>query len=140
MTSFGEISAENHIVEPKDLFITRLPKAFRDRAQPVIRGPDGGDGWSWDGQPPKRTFGIEAVAGQRGNFEASGLRWEDILPGNYDGAAHLADMRKDGVDAAILFANVAMSGWSMKDDPFGKALMETFNTWMMEDFCSPDLK
>jgi predicted TIM-barrel fold metal-dependent hydrolase len=132
------ISADNHIIEPRDLFETRMPIEFRDRAPRMVRGKDGGDGWSWRGEVPERTLGIEATAGRE--IVPAGLKWEDILPGNYEGAAHIADMQKGGVDASILFANVAMSGWSMKDDPFGKALMETFNTWMMEDFCSADPK
>ena len=44
------ISADNHILEPRDLFLTRLPKEFRDRAPRVMRGADGGDGWSFDGK------------------------------------------------------------------------------------------
>jgi predicted TIM-barrel fold metal-dependent hydrolase len=130
------ISADNHIIEPRDLFETRMPLEFRDRAPRMVRGKDGGDGWSWRGEVPVRTLGIEATAGRE--IVPAGLKWEEILPGNYEGAAHIEDMRKGGVDASILFANVAMSGWSMKGDPFGKALMETFNTWMMEDFCSAD--
>ena len=58
------ISADNHIVDPKDLYVDRMPAAFRDRAPRVLRGTDGGDGWSFTGEVPSRTFGLEAVAGQ----------------------------------------------------------------------------
>src|SRR6187549_112272 len=37
------ISADNHIVDPKDLYVERMPAEFRDRAPRVLRGPDGGD-------------------------------------------------------------------------------------------------
>src|SRR5689334_18918745 len=84
------ISADNHILEPRDLFVTRLPKEFRDRAPHVERGADGGDGWTWNDKPPERTLGLEACAGL--GIRISGYKWEEILPGNYDGAAHLADM------------------------------------------------
>ena len=36
-------------------------------------------------------------------YQKSGLRFEDILPGNYDGAAHLKDMDTDGVDVSIVY-------------------------------------
>jgi predicted TIM-barrel fold metal-dependent hydrolase len=130
------ISADNHIVEPRDLFVTRMPAEYRDRSPRIVRGRDGGDGWSWDGSPPARTLGIEATAGRE--IVASGLKWEEILPGNYDGAAHLADMLKEGIDAGMIFPNVAMSAWSMKGDPFALAMMQVYNDWMMEDFCAPD--
>ena len=130
------VSGDNHIIEPRDLFVTRLPAEYRERAPRVMPGADGGDGWSFDGKPPQRTLGIEATAGRE--IRVSGYKWEEILPGNYDGAAHLDDMLREGVDAALLFPTITMMAWSMRDDPFALALMQTFNTWMMEDFCAPD--
>src|SRR4051812_18674076 len=58
------ISADNHLIEPRDLFTKGLPAKFKERAPRVVRAEDGGDGWTWDGKNPKRTFGIEAVAGR----------------------------------------------------------------------------
>lgn len=131
------ISADNHILEPRDLFLTRLPKEFRDRAPRVMRGADGGDGWSFDGKTVERTFGIEATAGR--SVQISGYKWEEILPGNYDGAAHLADMQQEGVDAAVLFPSVPLAAWSGNlDDAFALALMQTFNDWLLDDFVAPD--
>lgn len=134
--TFKVISADNHIVEPRDLFVTRMPQAFRDRAPQVLRGADGGDGWSWDGTPPKRTFGLEAVAGR--SIQLSGYKWEDILPGNYDGAAHLADMRADKIDAAVLFPTVVLEAYANPDAPYTLAVMQTYNDWLLEDFVAPD--
>ena len=34
---YSVISADNHLMEPKDLFVERLPSAFRDRAPRVMR-------------------------------------------------------------------------------------------------------
>lgn len=133
---YDVISADNHILEPRDLFTTRLPGEYRDRAPRVLRGADGGDGWSWDGKTVERTLGIEATAGRA--VKISGYKWEEILPGNYDGAAHLKDMMDEGVDAAVLFPSVPLMGWFMGDDPFALALFQTFNDWVVEDFCAPD--
>lgn len=130
------VSADNHILEPRELFVTRLPKQFRDRAPRVVRGMDGGDGWTWDGSPPKRTLGLEACAGR--GIRVSGYKWEEILPGNYDGAAHLADMQNDGVDAAVLFPTVPVQAYSLSDNDFALALMQTFNDWLFEDFVAAE--
>jgi predicted TIM-barrel fold metal-dependent hydrolase len=135
---YNVISADNHILEPRDLFVTRLPPEYRDRAPRVMRGKDGGDGWSWDGKTVERTLGIEATAGRA--VKISGYKWEEILPGNYDGAAHLKDMQDAGVDAAMLFPSVPLMGWFMGDDPYALALFQTFNDWVIEDFCAPDPK
>jgi predicted TIM-barrel fold metal-dependent hydrolase len=136
------ISADNHLMEPRQLFEERLPAAFRDRAPRVMRGTNGGDGWSFDGSPPSRTFGLEAVAGQKAagqEYMAEGLTWDQVLPGNYDGAAHLADMDRDGVDAVVLYSGpVGLSSFSLPDRDLALAIMHTYNDWLLEDFCRVD--
>lgn len=138
---YSVISADNHLIDPKNLYVERMPNQYRDRAPRVIRGADGGDGWSFDGKPPARTFGLEAVAGQKsatGTYAESGLRWEDVLPGNYDAVAHLQDMDVDGVDAAVLYPALAMSVYSLPDRGFADAMMRTYNDWLIDDFCGTD--
>src|SRR5262249_8480812 len=97
------ISADSHINEPPTVF-DRLPAQFRDKKPVMMRGPDGGDGWSFDGKPPKRTFGIEAMAGfAKKDFKLTGMRFDEIRKGNWDGGAHLADMDIDGIYGSVLF-------------------------------------
>jgi predicted TIM-barrel fold metal-dependent hydrolase len=135
---YNVISADNHIMEPRDLFVTQMPKEYRDRAPRVVRGKDGGDGWSYDGKPPSRTFGLEATAGR--STQLSGYKWEDILPGNYDPAAHVKDMADDGIDAAVLFPSIAMGAYELPDQGFALAMMQTYNTWLMSEFVATDPK
>ena len=59
------ISADSHINEPPWVF-DHVPARLKDRAPKMLRGADGGDGWSFDGGTPKRTFGIEATADKIG--------------------------------------------------------------------------
>src|SRR5579875_1316293 len=102
------ISADCHINEPPTVF-DRVPASLRDRAPRMMRGADGGDGWSFDGRPPARTLGVEAMAGRRvDEYQKSGLRFEDILPGNYDPAAHVRDMSLDGVDVSVVYPGSAI--------------------------------
>jgi predicted TIM-barrel fold metal-dependent hydrolase len=135
---YSVISADNHIIEPRDLFVTRMPKEFRDRAPRVMRGADGGDGWTFDGKPPRRTIGIEATAGRA--IRISGYKWDEILPGNYDPAAHVSDMRKEGVDASVLFGTISMGAYTLSPPDFAMALMQTYNDWLLDDFVTVDPK
>jgi hypothetical protein len=135
------ISADNHLSEPRELYAERLPAEYRDQAPRVLRAPDGGDGWSWNGRPPPRTFGLEAVAGQAGQggaFKPSGLTWDEILPGNYDGSAHLADMDRDGIDGVVVYPGVAMGAYSVSDRGLARAVMSTYNDWLLDDFEAAD--
>jgi len=129
------ISTDDHIIEAPDTF-DRLPAKFRDRQPRILRGPDGGDGWSFDGKPPKSTFGLNAVAGRPyEEYKESGLTLEQILPGNYDGAAHLKDMDVDGVDAATIYPMATLEALVMPDREFGIACVSAYNDWLLDDFC-----
>lgn len=126
------ISADCHVNEPPHVF-DRVPASLRDRAPKIRRGADGGDGWSFDGGPPKRTFGIEATAG-RTDKKLSGLTFDEILPGNYDGKAHVEDMAQDGVDVSVVYPGNASFVYTVDDRELGVACMRSFNDWVLEEF------
>ena len=128
------ISADCHICEPPHVF-DNVPKALRERTPKMMRCADGGDGWSFGGEAPKRSFGIEATAGQSAdNKKISGLRFDEILPGNYDGKAHVADMDKDGVDVSIVYPSSAIFTYVEEDRELALACMRSYNDWMIDEF------
>jgi predicted TIM-barrel fold metal-dependent hydrolase len=134
------ISTDDHIIEAPDTF-DRLPAKFRDRQPKIMRGADGGDGWSFDGKPPKSTFGLNAVAGRPfEDYKESGLTFEEILRGNWDGEAHLKDMDLDGVDGATIYPMASLEGLTLPDREFGVACIRAYNDWLMDEFCGTDPK
>jgi predicted TIM-barrel fold metal-dependent hydrolase len=133
------ISADNHIIEAPHTFTEYLPKEFKERAPRIVRGSAGGDGWSFDGKTPLITFGLNAVAGRPyEDYKASGLTFDEILPGNYDGAAHLKDMDVDGIDAATIYPMASLISYNLDDRPFAIALMRAYNDWLLDEFCAVD--
>jgi len=136
------ISADNHVNEPRNLFIDRFPKHLRDKAPRVIEGKDGGEGWSIDGvSPPKRTYGIEAMAGwDRKDYRISGLRYDQLRPGHYDGAEHLKDMDIDGVYASVTYPAFTGNFYVHPDKEIALAGFQAYNDWILEDFQSVDTK
>ena len=68
MTGYKLISADSHIVEPPDLYTTRIEPRFRNRAPRLerLQTPGGRtfDSWVVDGQPAG-TLGAVIQAGQR---------------------------------------------------------------------------
>ena len=42
------IDADQHTVEPRDLWERWLPKKFMHLAPTVVRDPEGGDAWSYE--------------------------------------------------------------------------------------------
>jgi len=134
------ISADCHVNEPPHVF-DRVPATFKDRVPTMRRGDDGGDGWSFDGGPPKRTLGIEATAGRATmDKRLTGLRFDEILPGNYDGSAHAVDMAMDGVDVSIVYPNAAIFVYTVEDRQLAVACLRSYNDWVLEEFqgAAPD--
>lgn len=132
------ISADCHVNEPPHVF-DGVPAEYRGRTPRLIRGADGGDGWSFDGKPPKRTYGVEAMAGRtKDEHVASGLRFDDILPGNYDGAAHIADMERDGVDVSVVYPAQAIFTYQETDRGLAQACMRAYNDWILGEFQAAD--
>jgi predicted TIM-barrel fold metal-dependent hydrolase len=128
------ISADCHVNEPPHVF-DRVPSHLRARTPKLVRGADGGDGWSFDGGPPKRTLGIEATAGQAaGDRRLSGLRFDEILPGNYDGRAHVTDMDRDGVDVSVVYPANAIFVYVEPDRELGLACLRSYNDWILDEF------
>ena len=132
------ISADCHINEPPHVF-EGVPAHLKDRAPKMLRGADGGDGWSFDGGPPKRTFGIEAMAGvAKHDYKLTGMTFDEIMPGNYDGAAHLDDMDKDGVWGSVVYPAHAIFTYLEPDRELALACMRSYNDWVLDEFQAAD--
>jgi predicted TIM-barrel fold metal-dependent hydrolase len=125
------ISADNHVMEPPGTFVERVPAALRDRAPQVMQSPKGGEGWTFNGQLPKMTFSRDAA-------RKGGDSFAMIPRGSHDGAAHIADMLADGVDAAVLYPGVSKNLYEMPDRELAVACLRAYNDWLLDDFCSAD--
>src|SRR5206468_12836230 len=103
MTSYKLISADSHIVEPPDLYTTRIESRFRDRAPRLERleTPKGRkfDAWTIGGQQVG-NLGAVMQAGQRfedpSQIDLLGM-WEDVRLRAYDPEALLKENEMDGV-------------------------------------------
>ncbi|MCT1351972.1 MULTISPECIES: amidohydrolase family protein [Gordonia] len=125
------ISVDDHLIEPPDVWSTRLPKKFLDEGPRIIemdmsqqQGDEGlsaallnaarGEGgraakkkiaevWSYEGRIYP-NIGLNAVAGKKPQeYGMDPTRYSDMLPGCYDAKARVADMDIDGVQAALCF-------------------------------------
>jgi predicted TIM-barrel fold metal-dependent hydrolase len=138
------ISADNHLLEPPNLFVERVPAQYRDQAPRIVRGKDGGDGWSLDGSIPESTIslgqGLGSVnPGARIRLQPRGLRWEEVRPGNHEGAAHIKDMLADGIDAAVVYPQMVYRAYTgLRDRDLGLECLKAFNDWLLDDFCATD--
>ena len=137
---YAFISADAHVNEPPGTFVDRVPAGLKDRAPRILPALDGGEGWSWDGKPPSRGYEISAIGGAMIGDYRKGLKFSEILRGNYDGKAHIEDALRDGVDASVLYPAAANGSYLCPDRELALACFGAYNDWLIDEFCSVDPK
>ena len=105
------IDADAHVVEPPDLWQSRVPARLRERAPRVVKLPNGGDAWSFDGGKPANGPGLFASAGRSFvGFKTTDLTYEQIRPGCFHPHERLKDMDIDGIHAQVLYPSITLLG------------------------------
>ena len=140
MAAYKLISADSHIVEPPDLYSSRIDPKFRDRAPRMERRrtPAGKeyDAWIINGMQVG-TLGAVMQAGQRfedpSQIDFLGL-WEDVRKGAYDPAAMLAENEEDGVWGSCLQPSQGLFWYRIPDSALLSEICRVYNDWMA-DFC-----
>jgi predicted TIM-barrel fold metal-dependent hydrolase len=129
------ISADGHLMEPADLWLTRSPAKYRDRVPRIERFPEG-DAWVRNGQRPQAGFNWGTCAGRRPDQLGRWCRLEDINPGCYDAKARVEELDLDGVDAEVLFPNGGVEWASASEDvEFHLTMVRIYNDFLSE-FCA----
>ena len=138
MGDFRIISSDDHVVEPQDLWTSRLGSEYKDRAPQIVRTEDGTDWWYMDDRR-MTTVTTGTQAGVRiddpDRLTFDGV-YEDIRPGGYVPDDRIKDMDIDGVDVSVIYTTVGLALFSnVQDVDFLTALFGTYNDWLAE-FCS----
>ena len=133
------LSSDSHVFEPRDLWQTRIDRAFRDRA-PRIERIDDGDYIVVERDQILSGIGLISNAGIR--FEAPEAisaegRFEDVLHGGYDPEQHLRDMALDGVAGEVLYPSQGLFYFKLADPLLMSAIFRAYNDWLAE-FCRTD--
>ena len=152
------ISVDNHVLEPGDLWISRLPGRFVDRAPQLVRvkgrfqggprgtwGPDDegtwGDIWQFEDYRQAILPGFAAAGHDQDaladHWEA--MTYEQMRPGTYDQTARLADLDLNHTEASLAFPTFPrFCGQTFLENPdreLGLACVRVYNDWMIDEWC-----
>ena len=135
MASYRVISSDSHIVEPPDLWTSRMGSRFGDRAPHVVSEEEN-DFWYVDGSQ-SGSFGGGTQAGTR--FQEPEVlsyngRMDNVRPGGYIPDEHVKDMDIDGVDVGIIYPTTGLTMFKVLDSNLMTPIFETYNDWLAE-FC-----
>jgi predicted TIM-barrel fold metal-dependent hydrolase len=128
------------VIEPPDLWTSRVDRKFVDRAPRIVRG-DTSDLFVCEGALAEK-MGIGLLATGRKWTEPKGWeqyshrgRFEEVCRGAYDPEARLKLMEPEGVEAELLYTTLGLNLYSLPDLELQAGCFKAFNDWMAE-FCS----
>jgi predicted TIM-barrel fold metal-dependent hydrolase len=152
------ISVDDHVVEPPDLWTSRLPAKFQDRAPRIERdrgifkikggsfsfekgAPDGewGDWWIYDDliYPfPKLSAAVGFT-----NLDAEPVTFEQIRPGAWKQKERLEDMDANHMEASICYPNVlprfcGQAFLERADKELALLCVKAYNDWIIDEWCA----
>jgi hypothetical protein len=152
------ISVDDHVVEPADVWTSRLPQKYKDKGPRVVIEPQGkikmvrgawqevpGDGekmaawWHYEDHRYQIKQLIACPGLKPEEVSSQGVTYDDIAPGCYQPKARVADMDKNHIEASLCFPNYPRFCGQLfserKDLELGKLCVEAYNDWMIEEWC-----
>ena len=152
------IDLDAHVVEPPDVWSSRLPSRYRSvgpriehlpAGRPKLSGSGyveepGTDGplvawWCYEDHRSsvKRTIAAAGYAAE--DVQLKGVTYEEMRPGCWQPEARVADMEENWVEAQLCFPNYPrFCGqqflWG-KDRELALLCVRAYNDWMVEEWC-----
>ncbi|HTK64051.1 MAG TPA: amidohydrolase family protein [Pseudonocardia sp.] len=152
------ISVDDHVVEPRDVWSSRLPAKYADAGPRVEYLPKGiaelaggewlevpGDGpelaawWRYEDKLQSIKRVTAAVGYPPDEVGLHSVSYEEMRPGCYDAVARLADMDVNGVEASLCFPSFPRFCGQIfmraQDKDLSLLCVRAYNDWMVEEWC-----
>lgn len=133
------ISVDDHIIEPPNVWVDRLPAKHREAGPRVVEEADR-EWWYYE---DKRcdTMGLNAVAGKPPEtWAVDPVRYSDMIRSCYDPKVRADDMRLDGVVGSVCFPTLPRFAGTLflefKDKELADLCVKAYNDWMFEEWCA----
>jgi len=154
----GIVDVDAHVVEPPDVWTSRLPAKYRDVGPRIVYAPGGDiklvgssyieapgtDGpdvawWFYEDRQTSLKRYIAAAGVPADEVTLSGVTYEDMRPGCFKPVERVADMTLNGVQAQMCFPNYPrfcgqLFVWG-KDKELARLCVQAYNDWMVEEWC-----
>jgi predicted TIM-barrel fold metal-dependent hydrolase len=152
------ISVDDHVVEPPDLWSSRLPAKYKEigprvemhpSGTPILQGGNYIESPGTEGKPiawwfyEDHQYSVKRLIAAAGytpeEIGTHGVTYDEMRPGCWQPKARLADMDINHVQASLCFPNyprfcgqLFMRG---KDKELAKLCVEAYNDWMVDEWC-----
>jgi len=133
------VSVDDHVVEPPDVFVGRVPKKYEDVAPKLIVKDDGTEAWEYLGNL-SQSVGLNSVGGRPPeDYGLEPAAFSDMRPGCYDVNERVRDMNVNGVLGSLCFPSwpgfAARQFYVTPDKDMAIALLRAYNDWHVDAWC-----
>ena len=123
---------DQHITEPPDLWVSRLPKKHQEMAPRVIEHEEFKHGWSFFGGQIIRPMGLQSQSSTDPRQNHPNKRYEELDPGCFDPRERVKVLDIDGVKAALIFPSVGGTLSNAPNEEIYLACLKAYNDGVME--------
>ncbi|HEY3716453.1 MAG TPA: amidohydrolase family protein [Jatrophihabitantaceae bacterium] len=137
------ISVDDHLLEPPDLFVSRLPQRLREAAPHVKYDAEGVPFWLLADERLPIIPANGASGRPMDEWTLAPQKYEEFRAGVSDSRQRLLDMDLNGVWASLCFPSL-LFGFagrklsSLEDQDLGLACIRAYNDWVIEEWCAAD--
>jgi predicted TIM-barrel fold metal-dependent hydrolase len=139
MAELTIVSADSHIIEPADLWTSRVPQRLRERAPRVVRQDFHGresDVFVAEGLVPFPVSGFAVAGVDPKEYPDRMTRgYSGVRPSAWDPTQRIGDQERDGVAGEVLYPSLAMTLFQLEDAELRAASFAAYNDWLSE-YCS----
>lgn len=131
------ISVDDHLMEPRDTFLGRMPAKYADQTPRVVEDSAGMEWWQFENERIMNS-GQNAMSSWPAAERTGGpVRFDEVRPGTYDVHARVKDMDVNGVAASLCFPSMVFGFCGQRFTKFsdldlGLAAMRAYNDWIAE--------
>lgn len=134
------ISADDHVVEPPDMFEGHVPDRWKDKAPYVVLDPNGAQQWVFS-DAVSMSIGLNAVVGwPKEEWGLDPAAIAEMRPGAYDVNERVRDMNRNGILASMCFPSFAgFSGGfflNATDKDLALVMLKAYNDWHIDEFAA----
>ncbi len=162
MSEFPKIiSVDDHVVEPANVWVDRLPSKYLDIGPRIVRAPvkeisfvggkfvavkgekgDEGpvaDWWLYEDLVRPLVRVDSAVGVDRADVTIRGVTYEEMRPGSYEVKPRLEDMDTNWTEAQLCFPTFprfcGQTFTEAKDRELGLLCIKAYNDWTVDEWC-----
>jgi predicted TIM-barrel fold metal-dependent hydrolase len=132
-------SADDHILEPPNLWSSRVPAKFRETAPHVVE-EDGVEYWVYEDTRTALIGNFAAAGRPEEDWNLEPIRYDEMRPGCYDPKERAKDLVSEGMTSSLCFPTVPrFSGVlfaSFTDKELARVCVEAWNDYLFDEWCA----